>query len=615
MSCTTYIHNGPVGTTKYISGTTCAGSVTASTLSLGQSICMDDTKPIVNLNNLAISGSCLPVTPTPTSSAPGLCYYSGLTYSSAPFICPNDGNTYEDIYGKLTYTVQGGSGLGDHPDYSIVVSNGIDFETILLPRGQAFIEYVYLKKNFTYTETACVETIYADWDFYSYPGIPDCFATPTPTPTLTATQTPTISVTPSITPASILTLAKIWVDFNDLSTIEVDGSNKILNIENKGSWTQLTGFTQSDAALRPTLQTSNCFSAQLSSATISNSHMYSNLNMTGTNWTTFVVICAANNKQYIPVSVDNKGNPTQLKQILWNPTDMNLNINQAKLQIIFSGQTNGYRTEARYVYPNTNWGTFLLETNLDCTTNSPVGYINIDDQGLYGQLSPYPYDQPFSGLPQSANSLLYIINQWSQQSEILGGEIGEIIMFDFTLNTSQQNIMRGYLSNKWNLGILPALTTTPTATPTVTPGLSPTQTQTPTKTPTRTPASTPTTTQTPSYTQSSTPTQTPTVSITASVTKTPTSTATPTPSITATKTPTPTVPIKIYNARKLNSTCNVVSNFKIQTTTTLQLSRFYCINNRKTIIDSSTSDPTGSIGVTVGSGPFTSCASLSCPGW
>lgn len=612
MSCTTYIHNGPVGTTKYISGTTCAGSATASTLSLGQSICMDDTKPIVNLNNLAISGSCLPVTPTPTSSAPGLCYYSGLTYSSAPFICPNDGNTYEDIYGKLTYTVQGGAGPGDHPDYSIVVSNGIDFETILLPRGQAFIEYVYLKKNFTYSETICEETIYADWDFYSYPGIPDCFATPTPTPTLTATQTPTISITPSVTPASILSQARIWVDFNDLSTIEVDGSNKILNIDNKGAWTQLTGFTQSGSTLRPTLQVSNCFGSPLSATNISNKHLYSNINMTGYNWTTFVVMCTGSVFQYIPVSVDNQGNRNQNKQILWNPSDINVNINQAKLQIIQSGGTG--INEARYVYPNTNWGTFLFESNFDCSTNNPTGYININNNGLYGVLDPlYPYQ--FSGLPENANSLLYIINQYSQQTENLAGEIGEIIMFDFTLNSSQQATMRTYLANKWGLSLAPDVFSTPTPTPSVTVGLTPTSTQTPTKTPTDTPTSTPTTTKTPTYSPSSTPTQTPTVSITASLTQTPTLTKTPTPSITATKTPTPTVPVKIYNARKLDSSCNSLTTFKLQTTATLQLNKFYCINNKRTLINSTTSDPTGSIGYSVDSGAFSSCASLPCSGW
>ncbi len=66
MSCNTYIHNDTYGGSKNISGTTCDGTVGYYTLTYGQSICMDDSKPLLNLNGLELSGSCLAITPTPS---------------------------------------------------------------------------------------------------------------------------------------------------------------------------------------------------------------------------------------------------------------------------------------------------------------------------------------------------------------------------------------------------------------------------------------------------------------------------------------------------------------------------------------------------------------------
>jgi len=205
MSCNFYVHNDPNAGIKYISGTTCSGSVTATTLTFGQQICMNDSRPIINLNNLQIGESCFPVTPTPTPTASVLCYYSGRTYETAEFQCPNDGNIYEDLYGKLTFRVSGGAYPGDHPDYSIVVSNGVQSETLLLPRGQEFIEYVYLQTDFRYDGTNCTETLLSDWDFVSVPNIPDCEAcelegNATYYVPVTPTSTPTPTRTPSITP-------------------------------------------------------------------------------------------------------------------------------------------------------------------------------------------------------------------------------------------------------------------------------------------------------------------------------------------------------------------------------------------------------------------------------
>lgn len=67
-TCKTYIHADPAGGSKYISGTTCGGIVGAYTLTFGQSICMDDQKPLICCDNFDISVECGPPTPTPTGN-------------------------------------------------------------------------------------------------------------------------------------------------------------------------------------------------------------------------------------------------------------------------------------------------------------------------------------------------------------------------------------------------------------------------------------------------------------------------------------------------------------------------------------------------------------------
>ena len=105
MSCNYFVHNDPNVGSKEISGTTCDGSVVFYTLTYGQEVCIDTSKPYINLKNLVISGECYSVTPTPTPTSPQYCIYYVADYYNAEFQCPNDGNTYYDTYGKLTFTV------------------------------------------------------------------------------------------------------------------------------------------------------------------------------------------------------------------------------------------------------------------------------------------------------------------------------------------------------------------------------------------------------------------------------------------------------------------------------------------------------------------------------
>ena len=198
MSCNIYIHNDPFGGTKYISGTTCDGTVAYYNLTIGQSVCMDDSKPIINLNNLQLSGSCFPVTPTPSTTPLENCYFSAFTYTTTPYQCPNDGLTYYDTYGKFTlYATNNGVITSQHPDLTFTLSNGSEYQTVTILSGEEFVEFVYPKINFFYTDSGCVSTTYPDWFIYT-PPVTNCLLftpTPTVTPTTTPTQTPTTTLT------------------------------------------------------------------------------------------------------------------------------------------------------------------------------------------------------------------------------------------------------------------------------------------------------------------------------------------------------------------------------------------------------------------------------------
>ena len=52
MSCNTYVHNDPIGGSKYISGTTCSGTEVYYTLTIGQSVCFNDDLPLISFLSL-----------------------------------------------------------------------------------------------------------------------------------------------------------------------------------------------------------------------------------------------------------------------------------------------------------------------------------------------------------------------------------------------------------------------------------------------------------------------------------------------------------------------------------------------------------------------------------
>jgi hypothetical protein len=169
---------------------------------------MDNSKPLVNLNGLVISGDCFPVTPTPSTTPYVYCYVSANTESFGTFQCPNDGALYQDVYGKLLlYATIDGRISSSHPDLTFIITNGVEYQTITILDGQEYTEFVYPKINFFYTETDCLTENLPDWSVYTPPVTRCFFVTPTPTttPTPTQTQTPTNTSTQTQTPTNTST--------------------------------------------------------------------------------------------------------------------------------------------------------------------------------------------------------------------------------------------------------------------------------------------------------------------------------------------------------------------------------------------------------------------------
>jgi hypothetical protein len=187
MSCNTYVHNDPTGGSKYISGTTCSGTEVYYTLTIGQSVCFNDDLPLINECGLVISGSCYAVTPTPTTTPYEYCYVSALTYNTVAFSCDN-GSSVFNVYGVFKfYASVNGVIVSSHPDLSFVLTNGTNFETVVIPNGQEYTEFVFPKILHNACATGdCVPTIFPNWTIYTPPTTQCPLVTPTPTPTPTA---------------------------------------------------------------------------------------------------------------------------------------------------------------------------------------------------------------------------------------------------------------------------------------------------------------------------------------------------------------------------------------------------------------------------------------------
>jgi hypothetical protein len=489
MSCNFYVHNDSTGGSKYISGTTCSGTQAFYYLNIGQSICMDNSLPLINLNGLVISGSCLPVTPTPSTTPYQYCYVSANTESFGTFQCPNSGVLYQDVYGKLLLSAAiDGEIVSSHPQLNFVISNGTDYETISILDGQSFTEFIYPKINFFYTETDCLTETLPNWSVYTPPVTRCPLITQTPTPT--NTQTPTSTQTQTPTPTNTGTPTQ--TPTNTGTPTQTPTNTQTPTTTQTGTPTQTPTSTLNPFCNVFQFNATPAFSGYsglyyLQDDGIGQSKFSSNSGGTGNE--TFCGTLGGNG--YSLWYNQSAGTTLLYRQTSgWAFTSLPLNECGDFVSGAFVGigvtVTNG-RTINGLIYPNEMSGSNSITYVLNCPTATPTPTItstptNTQTPTNTRFLSPTPTKTATPTPTKTATPS----------------------------NTPS---------------------TTPTSTPTSTPALSPTPTSTATPSITSSPTNTPS--QTPSNTQTGTPTQTPTVTPNLS----PTPTRTPTPSVSPPLTP------------------------------------------------------------------------------
>jgi outer membrane biosynthesis protein TonB len=516
MSCTLYVHNDPLGGSKNVSGTTCSGVVQYYTLTYGQSICMDDTKPLIDLNGLVISGSCLPVTPTPSPTPPDYCVFTGFTYYSEPFQCPNDGNTYYDVYGRWLLQVDSRtySITNPHQPITFVMSNGTDVQNVTIEQNQTLTEFVYPKQNFVYTNTGCTVTNYPDYFIQSIiGGYTDCPSTPTPTqsgtqtptptmtqtpsetPTMTPTNTPTNSqtqtpsVTPTETPTNTPTETPTETPTNTPTETPTGTPTETPTNTPTETPTQTVSPTQTmTQTVTPSPTQNVCCTTMVFSGLTFPYNFYSGTYVRQYMSTGSLFAYIDDQSSFYPITCNTFNG---VKYSVWTRTD------NTHVMMWFEGGTQGYN-----IFPNSYSG-------ITVCNSSGSGY---------------------------TSTKVFLTNQWTTDTD------SGCVDLAMPQQQTNSNFSISYVDCiPPTPTITPSNTRTPTVTPTpsVTPTMTqtPTNTQTMTQTPSNTPTETPTMTQTPSNTPTGTPTRTPTVT----PTKTSTPSVTPTKTSTPTKTPTPSV--------------------------------------------------------------------------
>jgi hypothetical protein len=511
---------------------------------------MDDSRPLVNLNGLVISGTCFPVTPTPSTTPYGYCYVSGRTQTFGTYQCPNNGLFYNDIYGKLTLfaTIEGNI-VSSHPQLDFIITNGVETQSVSILDGQEFTEFVYPRVNFVYTETDCILTNLPDWRVLTPPVTNCLFFTPTPTvtptvtptmtstptqtetgtatPTPTNTQTPTNtasntqtptntasntqtptntatntstptqtpSATPIVNPINIPNLF-YWFDTSDESTLtfnNVGGTQYVSQIRDK-----VTGqtLTQSAQTYQPIWKYNENISSLRSLELGSSRYMVGfpprNTVAQNTPKTIFAVYASGNtqyNVEQYYLDIRSSGSGAGAAYSLMNSSSNKPQSVTNQKSIILTGYSS---TSASGTNPK------LL-----------IGYSSSPDrdQGAYFEMNDVSVTQASSssGLVGFLNIMYMgrgIGGNYAQQ-----GAFCELLWYDRMLSESEiDNVLR-YLNEKWFYN--PSFTPTPTPTLTNTQSNTPTQTQTPTTTTTLTATNTATPTNTATRTQTPTPTRTP----------------------------------------------------------------------------------------------------------
>jgi hypothetical protein len=508
MSCNFYVHNDSIGGSKYISGTTCSGTEAFYYLTLGQSVCMDNSRPLINLNGLVISGECFAITPTPTQTPDGYCWFSSRTESFGTFQCPNDGTLYQDTYGKLILIAgRDGVVVSGHSQLNFIVTNGTDFETVSILDGQTFTEFVYPKVNFFYTETGCITENLPDWYVDTFPVTQCSLVTPTPTPTSTTTPTvtPTNTETPTQTPTNTPT-PSITASPTQTPTPSITASPTRTPTQTPTVTPTKTPAPSCDvnAQILPTpTPTPTTTSTQTPTTTPTNTQTPTRTpTQTPTNTQTPTTTPTTTPTPSITP------NPVCPEEITITRLSTGSTIYNGTYTRLYSWSGGSFN----YVYYRQVGQSWIFDTPDD----------NGDFGVAYGRFDGTNYNTiwAYNSLVNNTINAFAIVQRQDNYQIGLPVSATTLVLNSNELTISNVKYPRAGVSENNFYISYPAFCPTPT----------PTRTPTPTQTSTQTP----TQTQTPSQT----PTQTPTPSITASPTRTPTQTPTTTPTPTQTQCPT-----------------------------------------------------------------------------
>jgi len=269
---------------------------------------------------------------------------------------------------------------------------------------------------------------------------------------MTPTQTITQTNTPSPTPFSPLSYnPMIWIDFNDSSTLSLrttGGTSYVQSVSNKGNWTGLTGFSQTTAADQPKWSASTMGTSK-SAVTISNDWLVANTFITGTTWNTFAVMKFSASTASFSVVTAAGGGPLGgsgfWSPIVPQPASPNFRYINALDQ---NGSTTQHRVRFNgYSGYNT---TQVCQSYISNTATTVVDYMNFNNSGTTEVILKSNLTQ--TGMPgtYTGGTTFSIINQVGATENVIG-EIGEIIMFNKELTSSEQSTLVNHLKTKWGI--------------------------------------------------------------------------------------------------------------------------------------------------------------------
>jgi hypothetical protein len=308
------------------------------------------------------------------------------------------------------------------------------FDTVLTDSQVEQVE-LYLKDKWRYDE----------WASPVPTPTPTASTTATPTPSLTPTNTntPTITNTPSPTPPfNPLTLnPMIWVDFNDTSTISLRSGQYITSISNKGNWTALTSFSQGTASDQPSWSASTMGSG-MSAVTIGDEFLNSNLALTGSAWNTFMVLKYSGTNPFNPIAAaGNIGGSAAAWGNVYPQAQLS---RYANYQVV-----GGFEYRAAFT-PYTAFTTpHVVQGYFSNSATTIVDYLSVNNSAQTKTIVSNSVAN--TGLPGSIGSATFRIINAQSGFGAIPGEIGEIMMFDKELTSTQQTNLINYLKTKWGI--------------------------------------------------------------------------------------------------------------------------------------------------------------------